>query len=110
MEYPIVIEYVRGSENSIADALFRLDSVAVDNEVPAALARGVPSFACPATQVDRLEARTDWLAAQLADGTISFVADLLRSQARLEPADIELNPKLKSFAYVWPQLVWKTSW
>ena len=94
MEYPIVIEYVRGSENSIADALSRPDSVAVDNEVPAYLAKGVPSFACPATQVDRLEARTDWLAAQRADGTISFVSDLLRRRARLEPADIELNLQL----------------
>ena len=81
MEYPIVMEYVRGSENSIADALSRLDSFAVDNEVPADLARGVPSFACPATQVNRLEARTDWLAAQRANGTILLVADLLRRRA-----------------------------
>ena len=28
-------------------------------------------------QVDRLEARIHWLAAQRADGTISFVANLL---------------------------------
>ena len=105
MEYSIVIEYVRGFENSIADALSRLDSVAVDNEVPAKLARGVPSFGNPATQVDRLEARTDWLAAQRADGTILFVADLLRRRALLEFADIELNPQLKPFADVWPQLV-----
>ena len=56
MEYPIVIEYVRRSEHSIDDAFSRLDSVAVDKEVPANLARGVPSFACPATQVDCLEA------------------------------------------------------
>ena len=81
IEYPIVIEYVRGSENSIADPLSPLDLVAVDNKVPADLARGVPSFANPATQVDRLEARTDSIAAQRADGTISFVADLLRHQA-----------------------------
>ena len=105
MEYPIVIEYVRRFENSISDALSRLDSVVVDNEVPANLARGVPSFACPATQVDSLEARTDWLAAQRAEGTILFVTDLLRRRARLEPADIELNPQLKPFADVWPQLV-----
>ena len=45
------------------------------------------------------------LAAQRAEGTISFVADLLRRRARLEPADIELNPQLKPFADVWPQLV-----
>ena len=105
MEYSIVIEYVRGSEKSIADALSRLDSVAVDNEVAADLARNVPFFACPATQVDRLDARTDWLAAQRAYGTILFVADLLRRRARLEPADIELNSQLKPFADVWPQLV-----
>ena len=83
----------------------RLDSVAVDNEVLADLARGVPSFVCPATQVDRLEARTDWLVTQRADGTISFVADLLRRRARLEPADIELTPQLNPFAEEWPQLV-----
>ena len=105
IEYPIVIDYVRGSENSIADALSPFDLVAVDNEVPADLARGVPSFANPATQVAHLKARTDWLAAQRADGTISFVADLLRHRARLEPADIELNPQLKSFVDVGPQLV-----
>ena len=43
--------------------------------------------ACPATQVDRLKDRTDCLAAQRADGTILFVADLLRRRARVEPAD-----------------------
>ena len=105
MKYPIVIEYVCGSENSIADALSRLDSVAVDNEKPADLARGVPSFACPSTQVDRLKARTDWLATQRANGTISFDVNLLRRRARLELADIELNPQLKPFADVWPQLL-----
>ena len=35
MEYPMQIEYVRGCENLIADALSRLDSVAIDAEVPA---------------------------------------------------------------------------
>ena len=39
MEYPIVIEYVRGPENSIADALFCLDSVAIYNEEPNDLAK-----------------------------------------------------------------------
>ena len=47
MEYPIVIKYVLGAENSIADALFVLDSIAVDNEMLNKLTRGVPSFACP---------------------------------------------------------------
>ena len=74
MEYPIVIEYVKGSENTIADALSRLDSCAISCEVPSDLAKGVPTFACPATEVDRLDARTDWLAEQRADETISFVS------------------------------------
>ena len=98
MEYPIVIEYVRGSENSIDDAFFRFNSVAVDNEVPADLAKNVTSFACPVTQVYRLKALSDWLAAQRADGIILFVANMLKRRARLEPADIELNPQLKPFA------------
>ena len=76
MEYPIVLDYVRESDNSIANAFWRLNLVAVDNEVLADLARVVLSFACPATQVDRLEARTDWLALQRPDGTIYYVVDL----------------------------------
>ena len=59
MEYPMQIEFVRGCENVIADALSRLDSVAIDAEVPAELARGVPSYACPVADADRLDARTD---------------------------------------------------
>ena len=38
-EYPIVIEYVRVTENSIVDALSRLDHVALDSEVPSDLAK-----------------------------------------------------------------------
>ena len=41
-EYPIVIEYVRGAENSIADALSRLDSVSLDSNVPSNLTKGLP--------------------------------------------------------------------
>ena len=57
MEYPMQIEYVRGCENAIADALSRLDSVSIDAVVPAELARGVPSNACPVEEVDRLDTR-----------------------------------------------------
>ena len=105
MEYPIVIEYVKGTENTIADALSRLDSCAISCEVPSDIARGVPSFACPAAEVDRLDARTDWLAEQRADETISFVIDLLRRGERPSPADLELNPTLRLYADVWSQLV-----
>ena len=104
MEYPVVIEYVKGSENSIADALSRLESSAIDAEVPSDLAKGVPSFACPAAEVDRLDARTDWLAEQRADETISFVIDLLRRGERPSPEDLELNPSLRLYVDVWSQL------
>ena len=71
IKYPIVIEYVCKLENSIADAFSRLDSVAVDNELPANLARGVPCFFCPPPmQDDRLEGRTDLLTANVL--TIQF--------------------------------------
>ena len=59
MEYPMQIEYVRGCENAIADALSRLDSISIDTEVPADRARGVPSYACPVAEADRLDARVD---------------------------------------------------
>ena len=36
------IEYVRGCENVLADALSHLDSVSIDAEVPSELAKGVP--------------------------------------------------------------------
>ena len=69
------------------------------------ISRKISHLCLPVTQVYGLEARTELLAAQRADGTISFFADLQRRCARLEPADIELNPQLKPFADVWPQLV-----
>ena len=97
MEYPIVIEYVRGANNSIADALSRLDSIAVDNKIPNELARGVPSFACPVADVDRLDARTEWIAEQQFDETIAFVTGLLKRNARTKPVDIENFPLLIVF-------------
>ena len=59
MKYPMHIEYVRGCENVIADALSRLYSVLFDAEVFAKLAIGVPSYACPVPEVDHFHARTD---------------------------------------------------
>lgn len=59
IEYPMQIEYVSGSENAIADALSRLDSMAIDSENPSDLAREIPTYACPIGEVDRLDARTD---------------------------------------------------
>ena len=105
MEYPMQIEYVHGCENAIADALSRLDSVSIDAEVPAELARGVLSYACPVAEVDRLDVRTDWIAQQSADPTIARVIHLLNANARADTDELEANPALKAFADVWPQLV-----
>ena len=99
------IEYVRGCENAIADALSRLDSVSIDAEVPAELARGVPSDACPVAEVDRFDARTDWIAQQSADPTIVGVIQLLNANARADVDELKANPALKTFADVWPQFV-----
>ena len=84
MEYPMQIEYVRGCENAIPDALSSLDSISIDAEVFADLARGVPSYACPVAEADRLNARVDWIAHQSADPTIARVIHLLNVNARAD--------------------------
>ena len=58
MEYPIEIEYLNGSENTIADILSRVTGHAVDQIVPTDLASGIPTYACPVDDADRLELRT----------------------------------------------------
>ena len=105
MEYSMQIEYVRGCEHVIADELSRLDSVAIDAEVPAELAKGVPSYACPVADADRLDARTDWTAQQRADTTIFSVIQLLNPNALPDANELEANPSMKSFVDVWIQLV-----
>ena len=105
MEYPVAIEYVRGTENTIADILSRLSGHAVDDAVPASLAQGVPSFACPVFEVDRLEVRTDWLAEQRADPTIARVLQLLNHKSKPNADDIDVDPALKHYVDVWNQLV-----
>ena len=105
MEYTMQIEYLRGCENVLADALSRLNSVSIDAEVPAELARDVLSYACPVAEVDRLDARTDWIAHQSVDITIARVIHLLNANARADADELEANPALKAFADVWPQLV-----
>ena len=99
------IEYVRGCENAIADALSLLDSVSIDAEVPAELARGVPSYACLVAKVDRFDERTDWIAQPSADLTIVRVIHLLNANALADADELEANPALKAFADVCPQLV-----
>ena len=95
MEYPMQIEYVRGCKNAIGDALSRLDSVSIEAEVPAELATGVPSYACPIAEVDRLDARIDWIAQQGADPTIALVIHLLNANARADADSWKRIPRLK---------------
>ena len=100
-----MIEYVRGAENSIADARSRLDSIEVDNEVPNELTRGDSSFACPVAEVDCLDSKTDWIAKQQSDETIAFVIGLLKQNARPEQVDVENVLLLKFYSDVWSQLI-----
>ena len=99
------IEYVRGCEYVIAYSLSCLDSVAIDAEVPAELAIGVPSYVCPVVDADRLDVRPDWAAQQRADTTMSRVVQLLNANTRPDADELEANPTLKSFVDAWSQLV-----
>ena len=105
MKYVMQIEYVRGCENVIADALPRIDAVAIDAKVPAELARGVPSNACPAADADGLKASTDLAAQQRADTTISRVVQLLNVNAGPDADALDANSTLKSFVDAWSQVV-----
>ena len=54
----MVVEYIKGTENTIADVLSRFKGNAVDQIVPPELANGTISFPCPVSDADRLELRT----------------------------------------------------
>ena len=96
------IDYVRCCEYAIADALFRLDSVSIDAEIPTKLALGVLSYACRGTEVDRFDAYTDWIAQQSAYPTIARVTHFLIANSRTAANELEANHALKAFADVWP--------
>ena len=89
MEHSMQIKYVRKSENAIADALSRLDSVSIDSEVPAELARGAPSYVCPVAEADRLDVRIDWFAQESCDATIARVIHLHNNNARVDADKLE---------------------
>ena len=82
----------------------RIGGQAVDNMVPADLARGIPSFVCPIAEIDRLEMRVDWLAQQRADATLSRVRQLLERNPKPDAADLELDPLLEQYTSVWNHL------
>ena len=72
--------------------------MSIDSEVPAELARGVPSYACPVAEADRLESRIDWVVQQSADAIIVRVIHLLNNNARVDADELEANPALKPYA------------
>ena len=100
MEYPIQIEYLKGSENTIADILSRLTGHAVDQIVPNELAWGIPTYACPVDDADCLELRTHWLNEQRADPTISRVSHHVVAKTKPDDDEIQLNPALQLYVKV----------
>ena len=105
LEYPIVVEYIKGAENTIADVLSRFKGDAVDQIVPPELANDTISFACPASDADRLELRTNWLNEHRADPTIARVMRCIDAVCKPDVDEIELNPSLQQYLDVWNTLV-----
>ena len=105
MEFPIVIEYIKGTENTIADILSRFDGHAVDQIVAHDFANGVAPNVCPINDADRLELGTHWLNEQRADPTISRVAQLVASSSKPDADELQLNPALQLYLDVWSSLV-----
>ena len=61
LEYIIVVEFIKGTENTFTDVLSRFKGHAVDQIVPSELANSTISFVCPASDADRLKVQTHWL-------------------------------------------------
>ena len=97
MEYPIEIKFFKGSENIIAD-ISRFTGHTVDQIVPTDLARGIPTYACPVDDVDRLELQTHWLNELRADTTILRVAHHVVANTKLSDNEIQLNPPFRSMS------------
>ena len=104
MEYPTDIEYLKGSDNTIADILSRFTGHAVDQMVPTDLASRISTYARPFDDSDRLELRTQWLNEQLADLTISRVAHHIVAWTKPSDDKIQLNPALQLYVEVWDLL------
>ena len=105
MEYPIIIEYIKGTENVIADVLSRFDGHAVDQIVSPDLATGIPTYVCPVNDADRLELRTHWLNEQRANPTIARVIHHIDAGTRPDADEIQLNLALQLYIEVWKSLV-----
>ena len=105
LEYPIVVEYIMGTENTIADVLSLFKGHAVDQIVPPELANGTISFACPTSDADRLKIQTHWLNEQRADPTIARVMRCIDAVCKPDADELELNPSFQQYLNVWNTLV-----
>ena len=65
----------------------------------------MPTYVCPISVVDSLEARTDWISEQRANPTISRVMHFLRRNEKPTEHDLLDDPLLKQYLDVWNQLV-----
>ena len=104
MEYPIAVEYIKGTENTVADILSRLSGHAVDQVPPADQAKGVPTYVFPVSDADRLEVGTHWLREQRADPTISRVVHGIEHNTKPDANEIQLDPLLQNYIDVWKSL------
>ena len=100
LEYQIVIEYIKGTENTIADVLSRLKNHDVDQIVPPELVNGTISFVCPASDADRLEQWIHWRNEQRAKPTIARVMHCIDAACKPDAVEIKLNSYLQKYLYV----------
>ena len=97
LEYPIVVEDIKGTENTIADVLSHFKSNAVDQILPPELANGIISYKCPVSDTDRLELRTYLLNELCADTTIARVLRCIDADCKPNADQIELNLSLQQY-------------
>ena len=105
LEYPMVVDYIKGTENTIADVLSRFKDHAVDQIVIPELANGTISFACSASDADRLELQTHWLNEQRADPRIARMMRCFDTVRKPDADEIEFNLALQQYLDVWNTLV-----
>ena len=106
MEYPVVIEYICGTENTIADILSRLSGHAVDDVVHPALASW-HSFLHRAQSPTRIVSSfgTHWYASNVLTRQSLALFNFYEMARSPAPTDLDVDPLLKLYSDVWSQLV-----
>ena len=97
LEYPIVIEYITGTENTITDVHSCFKIHAVNQIVPPEVANGIFSFAWPTSDADRFELQTHWLNEQRADPTIARVMRCIDAVCNPNADELELNSLFQQY-------------